>query len=116
MAAATVNTAANPAARTELPAAAHNRRVDSPSMSPRISQNPMTSNGTPMPARATPAQSAIAGQRHPPRRTLTAGREPVRIAFTPGQLAAGFAILAGLVVLLAGRRAGRRDPSDRDRD
>ena len=39
-----------------------------------------------------------------------------RIAFTPGQLAAGFAVLAGLVVLLAGRRAARRDPSDRDGD
>ena len=38
----------------------------------------------------------------------------LRIAFTPSQLAAGFAILAGLVVLLAGRRAARRDPSDPD--
>lgn len=40
----------------------------------------------------------------------------LRIAVTPGQLAAGFAVLAGLVVLLAGRRRARRDPSGPDRD
>ncbi len=39
----------------------------------------------------------------------------LRIAFTPAQLAAGFAVLAGLIVLVAGRRRiGRRDPSARD--
>ena len=60
-----------------------------------------------------PALGSLAADEPPaPPRTST----DLRIAFTPGQLAAGFAILAGLVVLLAGRRAGRRDPSDRDRD
>ena len=39
-----------------------------------------------------------------------------RIAFTPGQLAAGFGVLAGLILLLVGtRRRGRRDADD-DRD
>ena len=37
----------------------------------------------------------------------------LRLAFTPGQLAAGFGVLAGLILLVLGtRRRGRRDADD----
>ena len=38
----------------------------------------------------------------------TAERAPIEITFSPGQLALGFGILAGIALLVLGRRRGRR--------
>jgi hypothetical protein len=46
-----------------------------------------------------------------PPETATPRREApaVRLAVTPGQLAVGFGIIASLILLVLGRRRGRRD-------
>ncbi|MGK2850980.1 MAG: hypothetical protein ACSLFN_08735 [Candidatus Limnocylindrales bacterium] len=54
---------------------------------------------------ATPTEPA-----HPAESTPDGGAaaDP-RIAFSPGQVAAGFGIIAALILLIAGRRRGKRE-------
>ena len=63
---------------------------------------PVPTNGQGPPA--TPPEAT------PPDATPSADASAVglAIAFTPGQIAAGFGIIAGLILFIAGRRRGKR--------
>ncbi len=58
------------------------------------------------PALTAPALTAPAATAPAPAGGLST--DELRVAFTPGQVAAGFGIIAALILLVVGRRRGRR--------
>lgn len=62
---------------------------------PTNGHRPPLSSDSPAPSEASPETGAPS-------------MDELRVAFTPGQVAAGFGIIAALILLVVGRRRGKR--------
>ncbi len=73
---------------------------------PTNGHRPPLSTEAPAAAALDPALTAPAATAPAPAGGLST--DELRVAFTPGQVAAGFGIIAALILLVVGRRRGRR--------
>jgi hypothetical protein len=80
-------------------------RIPIPVNGHRAAGSPAGSPAEPAPAEPAPAEPTLAGS--PPGSPVEPGSTDPRIVVSPTQLAIGFAIVASILALLAGR-AGRR--------